>query len=111
MFSVVTKPDFLRETAGGVVVAVVARAAGRRNAITGLIGSALKIQVTAAPEKGKANEAIIDVLASAFGCKRSQISLVSGATNPKKEFLMTGFSISQIAERYQEIAAAMGAKR
>ncbi|MBV8062463.1 MAG: DUF167 domain-containing protein, partial [Nevskia sp.] len=37
-----------------------------RNAITGFLGEALKVAVTAAPERGKANEAAEELLAKAL---------------------------------------------
>ena len=56
----------------------------RKNAITGLRGDALKISVTAPPEDGKANEAVLHVLAEALGIPHSSIELVSGATSRDK---------------------------
>ena len=56
----------------------------RKNAITGLRGDALKVSVTAPPEDGKANEAVLRVLAEALGIPLSSIELVSGATSRDK---------------------------
>lgn len=71
----------------------------KRNALGGLIdepddgrsgGSssgktqALKISITAAPEDGKANAAVIALLAQEFGVAKSAISVVSGATDRRK---------------------------
>ena len=47
-------------------------------------GRALKISVTAAPEHGKANEAVIALLAEEWGVAKSAISVVSGATGRRK---------------------------
>jgi uncharacterized protein len=52
--------------------------------ITGRYGDGIKVQVAAAPERGKANEAMIDLLAEAFGIKRNQVTIVSGHTQPRK---------------------------
>jgi uncharacterized protein len=54
----------------------------------------LKVAVHAAPEKGKANAAIIEVLAEKLGLKRSQIHLISGETTPKKTVLIEGVTVS-----------------
>jgi uncharacterized protein (TIGR00251 family) len=65
----------------------------RRDAITGWIpdpegpdgmGWALKLAVGAPPEDGKANVAVIALLAKALGVAKSAISVVSGATDRRK---------------------------
>jgi uncharacterized protein len=56
----------------------------RKNAITGLRGDALKVSVTAPPDQGKANEAVLEVLAAALGIPASSIALVSGAASRDK---------------------------
>lgn len=43
-----------------------------RNRIAGWIGEALKVCVTAAPERGKANAAVQEVLAEAWPFPRSR---------------------------------------
>jgi uncharacterized protein YggU (UPF0235/DUF167 family) len=54
-------------------------------------GSAvLKVQVTAAPESGKANDALVKLLAKAWGMPRSALSIVSGATDRNKTLAVTG---------------------
>ncbi len=61
-----------------------------RSRIAGWLGDALKIQVAAAPERGKANAAVIDVLSEALGIKPSQISVASGHTQPRKTLRIEG---------------------
>ena len=55
-----------------------------RNRVVGWVGDRLKIQVTAAPERGKANAAVVEVLAAALGLSRSQVRIVAGETTPLK---------------------------
>lgn len=50
----------------------------RRNEITPAEDGSLKVQVTAAPEGGKANEAIIKLLAQALGVAKSRLTLLRG---------------------------------
>ena len=45
---------------------------------------ALKVSVTTAPEDGKANVAVIALLAKEWGVAKSAISVVSGATDRRK---------------------------
>ena len=44
----------------------------------------LRVRVTARPEKGKANEAVLRMVAEHFRVKRSAVALVSGATSRRK---------------------------
>lgn len=45
----------------------------------------LKVKVTAAPEKGKANEAVCVLLAGEFGVPKSHVEIVSGETSHRKQ--------------------------
>ena len=56
----------------------------RKNAITGLRGDVLKVSVTAVPERGKANDAVLALLADALDLPASSIELVSGAGSKDK---------------------------
>jgi uncharacterized protein (TIGR00251 family) len=57
--------------------------------ISGFLGTALKIKVASPPEKGKANEEIIQLLSETFKVPRSCIKLTLGATSPRKKFHIT----------------------
>ncbi|MBI4592203.1 DUF167 domain-containing protein [Candidatus Uhrbacteria bacterium] len=46
----------------------------------------LKISVTAPPEKGKANKAVIEALAQELGIAKSTIELIRGGTARIKQF-------------------------
>lgn len=46
----------------------------------------LKVKVTAVPEEGKANEALIKMLSRTLHIPKSAISLVRGTTSRVKEF-------------------------
>jgi uncharacterized protein (TIGR00251 family) len=60
----------------------------RRETIAGLApdpdGLALKVSVGAPPEDGKANAAVIALLAARLGVAKSAVSVVSGATDRRK---------------------------
>jgi uncharacterized protein (TIGR00251 family) len=61
-----------------------------RDRVVGWVGDRLKVQVTAAPERGKANAAVVEVLAAALGVSRSQVRIVSGETSPLKTVVIDG---------------------
>ena len=88
----------------GVIIRVKARPGARRNAFAGLHDGALRVDVTAAPEKGKANEAIIALLAKSFGIAKSSIELISSPANPQKRFLLRGL---QLADADQLLAGLL----
>src|SRR5687768_16023393 len=64
----------------GVILDVRAQASARRDEIRSEYAGALKVAVTQAPEKGKANQAIAELLAKYLQLRKSQVELLSGAT-------------------------------
>ena len=54
------------------------------NKIVGVFGDFLKIKITAAPEKGKANEELCKFLAKKFDMPKSRVKIVKGQTQPIK---------------------------
>jgi len=56
----------------------------RKTAIVGVHGGALKVAVAAAPEKGKANRAVVKLLAEALGVPASAVTIASGETSQDK---------------------------
>jgi uncharacterized protein (TIGR00251 family) len=61
-----------------------------RDEIVGWLGDALKIKVTAPPEKEKANEAVIEILADRLGVSTDEIKVVSVCSSPSKAIAITG---------------------
>jgi uncharacterized protein len=84
-----------------VIVKVVPGAS--RNRVVGMLGDALKVQVAAAPERGKANEAVMAVLAEFFGVKKGQIELIAGQTQARKTFVLNGVSAEKLREKLQDL--------
>jgi uncharacterized protein (TIGR00251 family) len=89
----------LEQTPNGVIIPVRVHAAARRNAIVGVHDGALRIDVTAAPEKGKANLAVARVLSAALDAPKSAVELVSGATSTQKRFVAKGLTLQQVSDR------------
>jgi uncharacterized protein (TIGR00251 family) len=83
----------LRETPGGVLVKVRASPGASRERVAGLHGDALKIAVTAPPEKGKANDAIRRALARHLQLRDSQVSVSSGLTSREKWLRVEGLTL------------------
>ena len=92
-------PVELEQRADGVVLPVRAQPRARRNGIAGVHGGRLKVLVTQPPEKGKANGAIIKVLAAELSLKSSRVCLLSGATSSQKRFLIEGATLDDLHQR------------
>ena len=48
----------------------------------------MKVKVTAAPEKGKANAEVCELLAREFGVSRRSVEIVRGETSPVKQVVI-----------------------
>jgi hypothetical protein len=88
-------PGFVRPTETGLVLHLRVTPNAGRDAIEGAEtrddGSVvLRMRVQAVPDKGKANAAVIALMAKALGVPKSSISLVGGETSRFKSVLLTG---------------------
>ena len=70
-------------------------------AVVGVHAGRLKVAVTQAPEKGKANDAIVRVLAEALELTRSQMELIAGSTAPTKRLLIRGIERDELERRIE----------
>ena len=89
----------LLATGDGVVLPVQAQPGARQNGVMGEHDGRLKVSVTQKPEKGKANKALVEVLARSLGLKKSQVTLLSGETSSHKKFLIAGLAREELANR------------
>jgi len=86
-----------------VIVAVRVIPRSSKSAITGLRGEALLVRLNAPPVDGAANEALIELLAKAFGRPHRDISLVSGAKSRDKRVAIEGLSGADFKARLSDI--------
>ena len=89
----------VREVDGGVVFRVKVVPGSSKTVDCGLLDGMIKIKVSAAPEKGKANKNLVEFLAKKLGLKKRAVSIVSGQTNPVKEVLVHGISTESLLEK------------
>ena len=94
--------------AEGAVLPLRAQPGARRNEIRGEQDGMLKVSVTQIAEKGKANKALVEVLAKGLGLRKSQFALLSGETSSHKRFLVRGITREQLAELIREKLADLG---
>jgi hypothetical protein len=86
-----------------VIVAVRVIPRSPKSAITGLRGDALLVRLNAPPVDGAANEALIELLAKAFGRPRRDIVLVAGEKSRDKRIAIEGLSEADFKARLWEI--------
>jgi uncharacterized protein (TIGR00251 family) len=90
--------------AEGATLAVRAQPGAKRNGILGEHSGALKVAVTAPPLDGRANDAILDLLASWLGAKRSHLELLRGASNRNKVVLLKGITAEALAATIEQLS-------
>jgi len=91
----------LKQTSDGVTFSVKVQPRARKNAITGTVGDALKLALTAPPVEGKANQAVIEFLADFFDIPRSSVTIASGATSRLKVIRISGANLQRLQQRLQ----------
>ena len=89
----------LQAHTAGTILPVRAQPGARRNEIRGEQNGRLKVCVTQPPEKGKANKALIALLAKELSLRKSQLELLAGETSHDKRFLVRDITPDELAER------------
>ncbi|MGE4620215.1 MAG: DUF167 domain-containing protein [Planctomycetota bacterium] len=92
-------PVALVQTKHGVELPVRAIPGASRNEIGGSREGALLVRITTAPEKGKANQAIIALLAEALDLRKKDLDLIRGERHRNKCFLLVGAELATIEEQ------------
>jgi uncharacterized protein (TIGR00251 family) len=93
----------LTEHGEGLVLPVRAQPRARKPGILGEQAGALKLAVSAPPEDGRANEALVEALADCLSIKRSQVTLLAGAAARDKRFLIRGLTKAVLEQRLAEL--------
>jgi len=89
----------IQQTSSGLTFAVKVQPRARKNAITGDLGDALKLALTAPPVEGRANEACIEFFANLLNLPRSSITIASGETSRRKVIRIAGLSADELRQR------------
>jgi hypothetical protein len=95
----------IEERQGGVVLRVRVSPGASRARIIGEHAGALKLAVSAPPERGKANKAVCDLLAGAIGVARSQVRVIAGETSKDKKVFIGGRSRQNVEARVKQLIA------
>jgi len=89
----------IKDSAAGATFAVRIHPRARQNAVSGVVGNALKISLMAPPVEGRANEACIAFLAKLLKVARGSVSIASGQTNRTKVIRVAGLSAAEVSQR------------
>jgi uncharacterized protein (TIGR00251 family) len=79
-----------------VLIPVIAQPGAKRSAIVKFHDGAVKIAVNQPPDKGRANEAIMELLADALNLPIRSLELVAGATSRRKMILARGGNLEYV---------------
>jgi len=71
----------------------------RKSTITGEIGGAIKLALTAPPVDGAANQACVEFFAKSLKVKRSSVTIASGERNRLKVVRVVGVTAQQFWDR------------
>ncbi len=91
-----TNPVVLRETDQGLLLPVLAQPGAKRDGIVGVHDGRLKVAVRQIAEGGKANRALIKLLAREIGLKPNQLTLHAGTGSRRKEILIQGIELQSL---------------
>jgi uncharacterized protein (TIGR00251 family) len=80
-----------------VSVKVVPRAS--RDVVVGWRGGVLRLRVSAPPQDGRANAAVIALLAAALGVRKGAVAISSGHASAHKRVAIEGLTRSEVEQR------------
>jgi uncharacterized protein len=89
----------VQQTDAGVTFAVKVHPRAKKNAITGEVGDALKLALTAPPVDGKANEACIEFFAKLLNLPRSSVTIAADETSRNKVIRVAGLTAEEVRKR------------
>lgn len=70
-----------------------------RTRVVGRLGDALKVAVAAPPERGRANQAVIRLLAERLGVAKNTVKITAGETSARKTVFVSGVSAATCRSR------------
>jgi uncharacterized protein (TIGR00251 family) len=95
---------WMRVSVDEVIIEVSARPGASRCGVIGVSGERLAIGVNSRPEKGKANEELIEYLARAMRVPRAALLIVRGETSRRKTIRIVTHEPARVASRLRQIS-------
>ncbi|MEY2478733.1 MAG: uncharacterized protein QOG87_4048 [Actinomycetota bacterium] len=96
------------EAEGTVLVRLHVQPGAGRAAVVGRHGDALKVRVAAPPTGGRANDAVLELLAEVLGVKAADLELVGGASSRSKRVRVTGVEPDDVRKRLENAVGNAG---
>ena len=93
----------IHDTPAGATFQVKVHPRARKNAITGEVGDAVKIALTAPPVEGRANEACVKLLAEFLNVPRSSVTIAAGESSRQKVIRIAGVTAAHVEERLRSL--------
>ncbi len=90
-------------TPAGATVSVRVHPRAHKNAITGAMGDALKLALTAPPVEGQANQACVEFLAEFLNVPRASVTIVAGQSSRNKVIRVAGRTAAQLEARLRAV--------
>jgi uncharacterized protein len=82
-----------------LLLAIRVKPNAKRAGLVGWHGDALKVAVRAAPERGRANDELLEVLASALDLPEAALTLATGASSQNKRVRVVGLQPAELRRR------------
>lgn len=101
----------LREWKGRVVLSVHVQPGARATAVVGRHGDALKVRVAAPATAGRANQAVLALVAEEFGLAKGDVELVSGASSRRKRLRLGDLTLVDAGREVDRLLARQTDRR
>jgi uncharacterized protein (TIGR00251 family) len=92
----------VQDIPGGATFRVKVRPRGRRDAITGAVGDAIKLSLAAPAVDGRANDSCIGFLAELLDVPRSSVTIAAGRYSRNKAIRVTGLGAAEVRARLRK---------
>jgi uncharacterized protein (TIGR00251 family) len=89
----------IHDAAEGAIFSIRVHPRAKKNAITGELGDALKLSLTAPPIDGKAKAACIEFFAKFLKVPRSSVTIAAGESSRNKVIRVIGLSAEEVLKR------------
>jgi uncharacterized protein len=95
---------WMRVAVDEVIIEVSAQPGASRRGVIGVTAERLVIGINSRPEKGKANDELIDYLAREMRVPRSALLMVRGETSRRKTIRIVTHEPARVASRLRQIS-------
>ena len=96
----------IQEKDGSLIIPVRVVPRAKKNEIVGVEGGVLRVRITAPPVRGKANEALVELLAQGLGVRKRQVEIRRGQRARNKTVRVRGLSEKEARKRLGNLTAS-----